>query len=287
MTRLEINPPVTGRRRVDVNSRLLNLFLIATSLLTAVPGGAHDFWIQPSTFRPAVGNVVTLRLRVGEHYAGDPVLRNNSKLESFEVVTSKGRQQIPGEDKSDPAGEFRVSTKGSILVSYRSKPSFVELTPATLDQYIEEEGLGWIREMRIKRGETEKPWKEGFSRCAKSLLTTETGSAKGFDQSTGLRLELIPEKDPSRLAANGKMPLRLLFEGKPLQGTLIVAINEREPSKRIEARSDGAGRVNLQLPLAGNWMIKAVHVVPAPAGMDADWESLWASLTFQAGKLAR
>jgi hypothetical protein len=28
------------------------------------------------------------------------------------------------------------------------------------------------------------------------------------------------------------------------------------------------------------WLIKAVHMVPAPAGARADWASFWASLTF-------
>ena len=28
-------------------------------------------------------------------------------------------------------------------------------------------------------------------------------------------------------------------------------------------------------------MVKAVHMVPAPAGSNADWSSFWASLTFE------
>jgi hypothetical protein len=32
------------------------------------------------------------------------------------------------------------------------------------------------------------------------------------------------------------------------------------------------------------WMIKAVHMVPAPAGTGADWESVWASLTFESSE---
>lgn len=262
---------------------MLRLLLVAV-LLSAVPAQAHDFWIQPSTFRPAAGSVVKVRLKVGEHFSGDSVPRNNSRIENFEVVTSKGRQSIAGKDKSDPAGEFVVATPGSIMITYRSRPSFVELTPATIDQYLREEGLDTIREMRIRKGQTANGWKEGFSRCAKSLLRSGSGPAKGFDQPTGLRLELIPEKDPYTLTANGNMPVRLLFEGKPLQGALIVAINERHPSKRVEARTDREGRVTLQLPTTGNWMIKAVHLIPAPAEMPADWESLWASLTFRAGK---
>lgn len=40
--------------------------LIAVMLLS-LPMAAHDFWIEPSTFTPALNSVVNLRLRVGEH----------------------------------------------------------------------------------------------------------------------------------------------------------------------------------------------------------------------------
>jgi hypothetical protein len=33
------------------------------------------------------------------------------------------------------------------------------------------------------------------------------------------------------------------------------------------------------------WLVKAVHMVPAPAGSGADWESIWASLTFKASRI--
>ena len=61
----------------------------------------------------------------------------------------------------------------------------------------------------------------------------------------------------------------------------MVAINQRDPWKRLQARSDENGRVTFQLPDDGVWMIKSVHMVPAPAGSGAEWASYWASLTFE------
>jgi hypothetical protein len=29
------------------------------------------------------------------------------------------------------------------------------------------------------------------------------------------------------------------------------------------------------------WLVKSVHMVPAPAGANAEWASFWASLTFE------
>ena len=39
--------------------------------------------------------------------------------------------------------------------------------------------------------------------------------------------------------------------------------------------------MTLALPKAGVWLVKSVQMVAAPTGVNADWESLWASLTFE------
>jgi len=49
----------------------------------------------------------------------------------------------------------------------------------------------------------------------------------------------------------------------------------------LRARSDQNGRATFAIDEAGPWLVKAVHMVPAAAGSNADWESFWASLTFE------
>jgi len=65
----------------------------------------------------------------------------------------------------------------------------------------------------------------------------------------------------------------------------VVALNQRDPMARVAARSDKAGHVTLKLTQPGPWLIKAVHMVPAPAGSDSQWASFWASLTFELGDI--
>jgi uncharacterized GH25 family protein len=75
--------------------------------------------------------------------------------------------------------------------------------------------------------------------------------------------------------------VRLLYENRPLPGALVVAINKGDPAAKLSARSDAQGRVRFRLAKRGVWLIKAVHMVQAAAGSNADWESVWASLTFE------
>ena len=100
----------------------------------------------------------------------------------------------------------------------------------------------------------------------------------GADRVLGLRLELIAEKNPY---VTGRVPVRLLYEGKPLEGALVVAFNKAEPLKKLKARTDKDGRVQLEFIRPGTWLVTSVHMFPAPVKADADWESVWASLTFE------
>jgi uncharacterized GH25 family protein len=249
--------------------------------LAAAPLFAHDFWIEPTSFRPEVGSTVGLALRVGQGFRGDPVPRNPELIEKFVVVSRAGEKPVEGVTGRDPAGIARIADPGWVVVGYRSRPKSLELPAEKFEQYLEEEGLESIIAVRAKRGDSQRPSKEIYSRCAKTLLDANAAGADGFDRTLGLRLELVAEKSPKSLGQRRSMPLRLLFEGKPLAGALVVAINRENPEKRVSARSDASGRATFDLAPGGVWLVKAVHMVPAPPSSAADWESLWASLTFQ------
>jgi uncharacterized GH25 family protein len=251
------------------------LFLGAARLL------AHDFWIEPTSFRPDVGSTVGFALRVGEGFRGDPVPRNSESIEKFVTASRAGEKPVEGVTGRDPAGIVRIADPGWIVVGYRSKPRSLELPAEKFEQYLKEEGLEKIIAARAKKGDSSKPSKEIYSRCAKSLLDANGAGAGGYDRALGMRLELVLEKSPKEVGGSRSMPLRLLFERKPLAGALVVAINRENPEKRVSARSDASGRVALDLATRGVWLVKAVHMVPAPPSSAADWESLWASLTLE------
>ena len=255
--------------------------VVLAAFLLAAPAFAHDFWIEPTSFRPDVGSTVGFALRVGEAFRGDTVPRNPESIEKFVAVSLAGEKAVEGISGRDPAGIARISVPGWVVVGYRSKPKSIELAAAKFEQYLEEEGLEKIIETRAARGDSQKPSSEIYSRCAKTLLDANGAGESGYERVLGLRLELVLEKSPKSLGQRRSMPLRLLFEGKPLAGALVVAINRENPEKRVSARSNSSGRVTFDLTPAGVWLVKAVHMVPAPPSSAADWESLWASLTFE------
>lgn len=277
---------------------------------------AHDFWLTPSTFKPEVGQVITMSLFVGDEFPGEPVARKDERVEAFSARGPSG-QTVPvvGRDGAVPAGICRLTEPGSHVAWYRGKPVPITLEAAKFESYLKEEGLDRVVEARKARGEVDKPGREIYSRCAKTIVqvveasgagakpeaaaavtsadsagATAEGAVGGVDQPVGTRLEITPLIDPRVIAPGdaekGTIGVRITFEGKPLEGVLLTASSPEghaRGEKPVEARSDAEGKAEFVLAQGGMWLIAGVHMFEAPKDSGADWESLWASLTFHVG----
>lgn len=254
---------------------------VAAIALSGAPVSAHDMWIEPTTFSPEPDQMVGVRLRVGQDLLGDPLPRDASLINQFVFEDAAGRKPVVGRHGFDPAGFVRAAVPGLLVIGYNSNPSPVELAADKFNQYLREEGLDTVAALRARRNETGVSARELFSRCAKSLVLSGSPSEAQGDRPLGFTLELIAERNPYALRADEELPVRLTYENRPLAGALVVAMNRKNPSEKLAARTDNAGRVRFRLRPDGMWLIKAVHMVPAAAGADAEWASFWASLTFE------
>lgn len=247
---------------------------------------AHDFWLEPSTFRPRVGETLDIRLFVGEAFAGEAFVGEAFARDADHLwwFIARGREKVldvEGLPGADPAGTLRVEEPGGIVIGYRSYTSTIELPAAAFDAYLAEEGLEHIRRRRALEAPGALSVTEIFARNAKTLLWAGEGSDGGFDRRLNLRLELIPERNPFTMPPGEELSIRLLFESRPLAGARISAINRDEPDRPVSACTDSEGRVRLPLARGGTWLVKALHMLPARASEGPDYFSEWASMTFE------
>jgi uncharacterized GH25 family protein len=248
---------------------------------------AHDVWVQPATFHPAVGESVNVHLYVGHAGEIEDIKRNPQRIEKFIIVGPVGSKDIAGEADRAPAGSIQPDAPGPYVIGFRSKHSFIELPATEFEQYLQYEGLDHVIAARKDRGESDKPGKEIYSRCAKSLLIVGNETPKQADYTLGFRLELIALKNPYKIKPGDDLPLQLLFEGKPRPNVLVKLKDPKSTTEEAltSARTDSDGKVTLKLDTAatGVRLINAVHMIEAPKDNPhgAQWESLWASLTFE------
>lgn len=244
---------------------------------------AHDFWIEPTNFRPGVGDDVGLILRVGQDLSGDRLPYINDWFSDYRVVAPEGARPVTGLMGDDPAGHFEALETGVHVIAYRSTRDFVEMKPEKFDTYLRDEGLEHIIELRAQRGQGDQPAREFYSRCAKALVDVGARDTAGtWDAEIGYTLELIPESNPYALSAGDELSIRLRYLGEPIEGILVQAFVASVPDEKSAARTNGDGRVTIRLTRPGLWLIKAVHIIETPPDVSgAEWESYWASLTFR------
>ena len=254
--------------------------LAALCLLLAAPAPAHEFWIEPETFRPAPGAKVPVRLVVGQYFKGESMPYLTENFPRFFYADARGTENIRSVLGDEPAATLTIRAPGRLWIVLRS--GYFDLIydkPGEFETFLAYEGIAALVPPD-QRGRV--PVTETYSRGAKSLLAVgkpEPGSAP--DRAFGLPLELVAETDPYSGKA-GEFRIRLLYRGAALPGALVTAFNKAVPGKRLaEVRTDVSGRAQLTLDRKGVWLLNAVHLIPAQKKSGTQWETLWASLTFE------
>lgn len=271
-----LNQPTFVRRKSI--SLVAGLWL----LLVSLPGLAHDFWIEPGSFRPAPGTKVPLRLYVGQNFAGESIPYFPDRFERYVLAGPADEQPIPGVLGDDPAGVIAPTAPGLYIIALRTRPDDVSFDSfEEFERYLNMEGLERNLALSQQRSKPGKPIHESYFRCAKSLVASGTLPPGAADRALGLPLELIAESNPYRFGTRPALRLRLLYQGRPLEGALVVLSNKAKPLEKLKGRTDGNGRVEFILPRRGVWLATSVHMIPAPLLSSHDWNSLWASLTFE------
>ena len=251
----------------------------------AARADAHDFWIEPASWRPAPSSILQVRLKVGDFALGDEVPRDEGRILRFELAGAGLERPIVGRDGGTPAGFVRLPEGGVHVLGYEGRPARVELDAAKFEAYLRKRGLDEVLAERAGTGEARRGVRESYARCAKSIVRVDGQGAGGWDRALGLALELVPEGPPRATAGGGaELELRLVHRGGPLEGALVRAMPLKGPVPEadvLSVRTGAGGRTRLQLPHPGPWLVASVHMRRAPAGADCDWESLWASLTLE------
>src|SRR5688572_4739593 len=238
---------------------------------------AHEFWIEPSSFRLSPEERVDFRLCIGDGGDAWPVARDAS---TFASIGPSGRVSVPGLHGSDPAGVARFTAAGTYVVAYETNHARTTQTTAQFDEYLSEVGLETIAAAHRKRSDGVRRVREAYSRHAKALLAVGGEPTPPQDHAVGLRLELILDGCPPTRRGTDESTFRLLHLGRPLAGALVTAAALGSGLALQQARSDAHGRVSFTLRRGETWRISAVHMVRGDRDLGADWESLWASLVF-------
>ncbi|MDQ2773151.1 MAG: DUF4198 domain-containing protein [Bacteroidota bacterium] len=269
--------------------------LVSAALATAAL--AHEFWLEAPRFRLQPGDTANVHTFIGADFKGEPWTTKAVKVHRLvrfgpAPADTTNLTPAPGFADTDTfRTAFTFARPGTHLVLLQSTSSFIELPAAQFNAYLREEGLDFAAKLRQENEETTKPGREAYSRCAKTLIQVgepalvPLAADSACRRAYGLPLELVPEQNPYRLAADKALTVRVLRLGKPAFG-VAVQVWQRQPgglpTTHYATRANQSGRILLRLSGPGPYLLSTVDMRPAPARLRtrADWQSTWASLTF-------
>ncbi len=256
---------------------VLLLFLPASSF-------AHDYWLEPESFRLHPDETIALRLFVGEKLTSEAERPFQKKPTlKFQFLSAKKTVDlIPGgtEDKT-PLALLTPKDEGTYLIALERDAHFIKLDAKKFNDYLAEEGLDSILEARRKAGEEKTDGRERYRRYLKSLIQVGERRDDTFKKILGQKLEIVPQANPYDLKPGDALPVLLLFEGKPLAGVRIEAhcrAGDKVATQTATTGKDGVASVKLDR--AGTWLVRLVHMCRCADREEADWESFWASYSF-------
>ncbi|HUQ98368.1 MAG TPA: DUF4198 domain-containing protein [Gemmatimonadaceae bacterium] len=254
---------------------------------TATVLQAHDFFFRANSFFVAPGATVSIRALNGTFSKSENSITRD-RLRDLSVVGPGGHDH-PDTALWSTNGDTSVFTvkvggQGTYVVGASLKPREITLTSKDFNLYLADDGIPDILTLRKKKGEMGKGATERYSKHIKAIL--QVGDKRDGDFSTvlGYPAELIPLDNPYSVKAGGSIRVRSMVDGKAAANQLIVTggrttAGGRFPERRV--RSDASGVARIPLPKKGQWYVKFIHMAPFTGTEKIDYESKWATLTFE------
>jgi len=219
---------------------------------------------------------------VGESFAGEFWDLKDHKVERLEMYNLDGKKDLLSEVKPTQGKNlsFTFSQAGTHLLTMQSDIAYIELEAQKFNDYLKEDGLDYILDERKKANELEKPSKEHYTRFTKLLVQSGDKPDDTYKKKVGLRLEIIPDKNPYALTSGDHLQCQILFEGKPSAHALVKVwshIGNRVFLQNIYTENDGT--IKFPISNKGPWMVSSVQMIHSEKDKSI-YHSLWTSLVF-------
>lgn len=265
----------------------MNIKIAALSLLLAsTPVIAHDFWIQPQRFQVAPGAPVALTFQVG-HAAARERWGRLDRIVLLQDFWSGRRRDLRADVRTNggPADVMtRFAAPGLHVVAMQSSHATSNLPAIRFNDYAKLEGLTPILAARQRAGTSGQVGRERYSRRAKALIRVGDQTSANQAQATrpvGLKLEIVPERNPYALGDSRLLPVRVMYNGRRLPGATVKLTRLESDAKPYAiAVTDRNGRASFRVPPVGSWLVNVLWSEPVRGDPNVEFDTTFSSLTF-------
>ncbi|HEU5171149.1 MAG TPA: DUF4198 domain-containing protein [Gemmatimonadales bacterium] len=263
------------------------LALAGVALAAGVPAAAaHDLFIKLTSYflRPGAG--VRVPILNGTFTSSDNAVARD-RIADLALVSPAGRTTLDtmalDAARDTTFLELRAGGPGTYVLGLSTRPNRIALSGEEFAGYLAEEALTDVIAARKAAGLAADSARERYSKHVKAVFQVGAERTDGHATLLGFPAEIVPLDNPYRLRRGAALRVRCLVDGRP-RANLPVLAGGRGPDgsrlRRRELRTDADGVVSLPLDARGKWYVKFIHMTRVN-DPDVDYESKWATLTFE------
>jgi hypothetical protein len=259
---------------------------VASLICLIASAAAHDLFLKFDSFFLEPNAKTTVRLMNGYFNRSENAVARDRILDVSVVTPSGDRINPPAsdwrDDKESALLSLQTGGEGTYVAGVSTNPREITLKAAEFNDYLRHDGVPDTLAQRRREKELGKPARERYSKHVKAIFQVGESRTGGFKTALGYPVEVILQQNPYELKIGNTLEVLCVKDGKPIANQFVMA--GRESNRRVIAlpgvRSDANGIARVKLAGRGKWFVKFIHMTKLKQS-DLDYESQWASLTFE------
>lgn len=236
---------------------MVKKLVLGLLLLLSAPAAvfAHDYWVEPSNFRPAAGDKIKAVISGGHSF---PVseFAVSDKLVTETVIALPSGQRLAYKTQEDKKEKCCISEEIGLTMTG------IYLLQSQIKKPQEKLPLFYVKSiLSIDDQPADSP-------VARENPVTPT-EFNPISYTLGCLMEIIPLSDLTKLKKGDELLLYLLYGNKPMKETFEIAIkypdktDDQDKSKTAEEhftlKTDKKGRAKLKITVSGRYLIVVEH----------------------------
>ena len=284
-------------RRVFV--ALATVAVLTIVVVTAVR--AHTMFLKLDSFFLEPNSTGVVALFNGDFDLSENVITRDRMLD-VSVVGPAGTTHPPESAWTDSAVfhwspdsvdtailEFETGGPGTYLIGVSTAARVFDLTAEEFNEYLVHDGIVDAIAQREAAGKTDDEATERYSKHVKAVVQVGGARSGEWSHELGYPVEFIPLRNPYELGAGEELQVRFLRAGQPVGNQLVYASYDEhhghdaagEHVEAVTTRTNADGVATIPLNGTGRWYVRTIHMVETTDEPDVDYESNWATLTFE------
>ena len=202
---------------------------------------------------------------------------NPARIVDFRAFTENGEFEINDYEISETSLTANIELEKAQLAALELFPHPIVLEAGKFAGYIESEAAASFVAPKFIEGKMTESQRESYAKFAKVLIDNDS-----FEKAVGQKIEIVLQTNPAQIKADEKLKVKVLFDGKPIEGLRVSvgAANLNGGKYFAHSRTDADGLAELEVSGNGLWFVRTHFIRPHSDTDKFDWESFWASVTF-------